>query len=280
MSVKIGIRDILTMQPNTILWDAAVRGFNARRQKSEAITFSVFYRTHDQQQRWHRIGRFGVWTPDQARKEAQRVLRARDLGEDPSAARMTVRNSPTVQQLCDEYVAEMDARRTNGSGKKTSTIVTDKGRIKNYIAPRPGKLKVASVTQADVEAFMHDLSPGSAKRIIGLTGAIFSYAVKRRLRETNPVRGIEKPKDRNKLRRLSVAEYAQLGGALENEKTTTSEIFLFLAVSGWRSGEARFLKYSELDLDRRVASLSDTKTGQSFRPLSMAAIEIIKRHAR
>ena len=85
MSEKIEIRNLLTMQPHTILWDTAVKGFNARRQRGDAVTFSVFYRTLDGQQRWHRVGRFGVWTPEQARKEAQRVLRARDLGEDPAA---------------------------------------------------------------------------------------------------------------------------------------------------------------------------------------------------
>src|SRR6476646_24407 len=92
MSQKIGIHNLLAMQPNTIIWDAAVKGFNARRQKSDAITFSVFYRTLDGQQRWHRVGRFGVWTPDQARKEAQRVLRARDLGERRSQRRKNGRH--------------------------------------------------------------------------------------------------------------------------------------------------------------------------------------------
>ena len=85
MVTKIGIRDVLAIQPHTILWDRDVRGFHARRQYGDAITFAVFYRTQDGQQRWHRIGRFGVWTPDQARKEAQRVLRARDMGEVPAA---------------------------------------------------------------------------------------------------------------------------------------------------------------------------------------------------
>ena len=33
------------MQPNTILWDQEVRGFVARRQFSDVITFSVVYRT-------------------------------------------------------------------------------------------------------------------------------------------------------------------------------------------------------------------------------------------
>jgi integrase len=278
MGTKIGIRDILAMPPNTILWDAAVRGFNARRQKSDAITFSVFYRTQDQQQRWHRIGRFGVWTPEQARKEAQRVLRARDLGEDPSGARMAVRNSPTMATLCDEYLSDMQSGKLNW--KKSSTIKADISRIVTHIKPKLGKLRVASVTQADVEAFMHQISPGSAKRIVGLTSAIFSWAIKRKLRLDNPCRGIETPKDNKRLRRLSVAEYAQLWKVLNDGSNAAADIFMLLAVTGFRSGEARLMKYSELDLDRRIVTLADTKSGQSVRPLSGAAIEIIQRQPR
>jgi integrase len=59
-----------------------------------------------------------------------------------------------------------------------------------------------------------------------------------------------------------------------------ADIFLFLAVTGFRSGEARFLKWSELDLERQCANLTDTKTGMSVRPLSGAAIEIINRQKR
>src|ERR1700693_5003875 len=106
---KIGIKSVLSMQPHQILWDLAVKGFNARRQFGDAVTFSVFYRSLEGTQRWHRIGRLGVWTPEQARKEAQKILRARDLGEDPSGSRMAARNSPTVEQLCADYLAAMDA---------------------------------------------------------------------------------------------------------------------------------------------------------------------------
>jgi integrase len=136
---------------------------------------------------------------------------------------------------------------------------------------------VASATQAQIEDFKHQISPGSARRIIGLTGAIFAYAIKKGLRETNPCRGVETPKDKTRLRRLSVAEYAQLWKALNDGSNVAADVFLFLAISGWRSGEARLLKYSELDLDRCTANLGDTKSGQSFRPLSIAAIEIIQR---
>jgi integrase len=277
MSVKIGIKQVLAMEPHTILWDTSVKGFNARRQFGDAITFSVFYRSLEGTQRWHRIGRFGVWSPDQARREAQRVLRARDLGEDPSGARMAVKASPTVAELLNEYVADMDSGKLNG--KKASTIYSDKNRIKQHIAPHLGKLKVASVTQDDVEAFMHQLSPGSAKRIIGLTGAIFTYAVKKKLRLDNPVKGIETPKENKRMRRLSKGEYQQIWNAINSGAAhqTASDIFQLLLVTGWRSGEAKNLKFSELDLERRVATLGDTKTGVSIRPLSSAAIEIIKR---
>jgi integrase len=51
----------------------------------------------------------------------------------------------------------------------------------------------------------------------------------------------------------------------------------FLALTGWRSGEALALQWSELDLARRTATLTDTKTGRSVRPLSRAACDVLRR---
>ena len=45
----------------------------------------------------------------------------------------------------------------------------------------------------------------------------------------------------------------------------------FLALTGWRSGEALGLRRAEVDLARRTARLADTKTGLSIRPLSHPA---------
>jgi hypothetical protein len=63
------------------------------------------------------------------------------------------------------------------NGKKISTIKTDISRIETHIKPALGRRKVAGVTQEDVEQFMHGLNPGSARRVAGLLGAIFSYSV-------------------------------------------------------------------------------------------------------
>src|SRR3984957_10214121 len=121
------------------------------------------------------------------------------------------------------------------------------------------------------------LALAGAKSLTGLLGAILSYSIKRKLRETNPVPGLDKPADVKRMRRLAESEYAQLWSALQSEKNVAADVFLFLTISGWRSGEAKNLKFSEVDLERRVATLGDTKTGLSVRPLSSSAIEIIKR---
>jgi integrase len=271
--VRIGLREIAAMQPNTVLWDLEVRGFCARRQFSSTITYSVIYRTQEGQQRWFKLGHHGVWTPTQAREKARQIRFAADNGDDPSKERHALRSGATVAELLDDYLADMDAHKLNG--KKASTKKSDKSRIETHIRPKLGRYRVAAITQSQIEHFMNDCSPGSAKRIMQLTSAIFTFAIQRKLRTDNPCKGIVRPKTIHKTRRLSVAEYAQLGSALNG--SVANDVFLFLALSGWRSSEARFLKWSELDLERRIASLIDSETGPSTRPLSSATIDIIQR---
>ena len=266
--LRIGLREIQAMQPNTVLWDQEVRGFVARRQFSDIVTFSVVYRTREGVQRWQKLERFPVFTPNIARQEAIKVLRAKALGEDPASVRMALRTGMTVAQLCDEY-------QQRDNGKKPGTIRSDNSRIKLHIKPKLGHFKVASITSDDVEEFMRSLSSGNQARAIGLLGSMFTWAVKRKLRTDNPCTGIDKPADVQRNRRLSDAEYAQLGKGLNGGMF--SDIFLFLAVTGFRSGEVKNLRWSECDLERSIVTLGDTKTGVSVRPLSNIAIEIIKR---
>ena len=50
----------------------------------------------------------------------------------------------------------------------------------------------------------------------------------------------------------------------------------FIALTGFRRGEVLSLKWSEIDPARRTATLAETKTGRSIRPLSRAACDLLR----
>ena len=302
---RIGLREVRVLAPGQIVWDMAVVGFGARRQRGPAVTFFVKYRTATGRQRWQTIGRHGVLTPDEARDKAVAILGKVVGGADPAAEKRVDRNATTVAELCDRYLSDVEAGRLltrRGTAKKPSTLLTDRGRIARHIKPLLGRMAIAAVTREDVERFMYDVAAGktagriktgprglarvkggkgTASRTLGLLGALFSYAVRHRMRSDNPTHSVMRYADGRRDRRLSDPEYAALGKALRDaeaqEKIWPAAIAMarFLALTGWRSGEAQELRWSELDLARRTAKLADTKTGFSMRPLSRAACDVL-----
>jgi len=301
---RIGLREVRALQPGEIAWDAAVAGFGARRQR-EAIAYILKYRTTDGRQRWHTIGRHGApWTPDTARVEAQRLLGEVVKGVDPTGEKHGARHALTVSELSRRYLAEAEAGRVlvrGGRAKKPSTLMCDHGRIEGHIVPLLGHLPVAAVKRQDIERFMHAVAAGesardsktkprgvsrirggrgAATRTVGLLGAVFSYAVDQHMRADNPVSRVRKFAENKRDRRLSDAEYAALGEGLRQAEGTIWPAAIacarFLALTGWRSAEALELRWADVDLDRRTATLPDTKTGRSMRPLSHAACNVLR----
>jgi integrase len=303
---QIGLREVRALGPYQDIWDSAVPGFGARRQKGAAISYVLMYRTREGRQRRFTIGRHGApWTPDTARGEARRLLGEIVKGTDPAADKREARDAMTVAELCDAYLADAEAGRLltrRGQSKKASTLAIDRGRIARHFKPLLGSRAVAAVTRADIERFMHAVAEGksaarvktkrrglalvrggrgTATRALGLLGAIFTYAMRRGLRSDNPVHGVIRFADGRRERRLGDDEYAALGGVLrqgEAQRIWPAAIAAarFLAFTGWRSGEALGLRWAEVDLARRTATLPDSKTGRSIRPLSRAACDVLR----
>jgi integrase len=307
---RIGLRQVRALQPGQTLWDSSLAGFGARRQQGAAIAYVLKYRTSEGRQRWFTIGQHGApWTPETARRQARQLLGDVARKADPAAEKRAARKAQTVSELCDLYFADATAGRLmtrRRSPKKGSTLATDFGRIERHIKPLLGRRTVGAVTREDVEAFMHDVAAGktasrtktkprglarvrggkgTATRTMGLLGAIFAYAVRHRMRTDNPVHGVTRFADGKRQRRLRDDEYKALGDALRQANTeniwpAAIAAARFLALTGWRSGEALGLRWDEIDLARRTAMLRDTKTGLSMRPLSHAACDAMRSLSR
>ncbi len=305
---RIGLKEVRALGPGETIWDAAVPSFGARRQKGPAIAYVLKFRTTEGRQRWHTIGRHGApWTPEMAREEARRLLGEVVRGVDPSSDKTAKRTATTVAELCGQYFTDAEAGRLltrRKASKKPSTLLTDKGRIQRHIIPLLGRLSVPAVSRGDIETFLHAVAEGktagrtktakkrglahvrggkgTASRTVGLLGAIVSYAVRTGMRPDNPVHGVIRFADGMKKRRLSDDEYRMLGKALREAEAADHwpyaiEATRFLVMTGWRSGEVLGLLWSQIDIARQTATLPDTKTGHSMRPLSGAVCDILRR---
>src|SRR5437016_6033010 len=96
---RIGLRDVRGLKLGAIIWDASVAGFGARRQKGDAVSYFLKYRTPEGRQRWHTIGRHGgPWTPDMARDKATALLGEIVRGCDPAGEKIARRHAASVRE--------------------------------------------------------------------------------------------------------------------------------------------------------------------------------------
>src|SRR5262245_13738673 len=283
---KIGHRELAKLgERGEIIWDAELKGFGARKAEN-CVSFILMYRNKEGRQRFYTIGKVGSpWTPFTAREKAKELLYQVHQGLDPASEKISSRRADTIEDLCTSYMEEVEAGRLRirrGREKKASTIEGDKSRIRCHIVPLLGRRSIAAVTQADVEQFMFQVADDSGKsgasRTVGLLGAIFQWAVKHKMRPDNPCRGVERFADKVRKRRLSEEEYAAIGAAIRapGQWPSIPAATKFLILTGWRSGEALALRMADVDFTRRTATLGDTKTGRSIRPLAHRAIEILR----
>lgn len=302
--VRIAKRSVDAAKPRSTayrIWDAELPGFGVKILPSGVKTYVVHYRVdggRKAKKREFTIGRHGVFTPDQAREEASKVLASARLGRDPQSQRVVTRNTLSVQELCEEYLAY-------GVGaKKPSTIKIDTYNINRHIVPLLGDERIDRVTRKLIERFRDDVASGvtarrsngprrrdesmarggkgAATRTLGLLGAIFQYAVDQGYRQDNPVRGVKRFPDKRCDRFLSGAEIARLSEAIEacDVSVYAKTIIRVLMMTGARKGEIEQLQWREVDFAGGYLRLDDSKTGQKVIPIGPDVLELLKQTVR
>jgi integrase len=289
-----------------IAFDAELAGFGVRVMQSGVKSWIVEYRPHgggrSVAKRRVTLGKIGQLTPEHARKAAAEMLAEVRLGRDPAADKAGQRAAPTVNELIDAFVVEHVETKLKERTAEAHAIALDRLRGKH------GSLKAGALTRAHLAALhskMHD-RPFAANRSLSVWGKLFSWAGARGLvpQGRNPARGIERYRENGRERYLTGEELGALSDALRQAETiglpwrveeatpaakhlakkekrrTVLDPFgvaaiRLLILTGARLREILDSKWSDVDPERGILFLSDSKTGRKPVYLSAAAQAVL-----
>lgn len=261
-----------------VLRDDALPGFQARLNGDGTLTYLIEYRAgaggRSAPKRRFKIGTLTDMTPDQARREAEKIKGAVRNGDDPAGRQASKRKELTVGLWLDRCLTEhWEAKR------KANTARAFKEMIERTLKPEFGTTKLSDLTRAQVRAWhakqVH--RPRQANLDIAILSRAMSLAVADDLVPANPILGImrhpEKPRDRAP----SDEEMAHLWRALETASIRASSRLLFrlLALTGCRRDEVRTAQWSDIDMKARTLLLRDAKAGGRTVPLPSIAVELL-----
>ena len=182
-------------------------------------------------------------TRDEVAKKLTRALKDLQVGVEPPDQRVTV--GPWLTRFIDD----LEAR-----GAAHSTVVRYRGVLRNYLAPRLGKIKLAALQPQQFQSYQSDLlKRGFAASTITIHRALLGSALKEAvtfgLIQRNIVALVKPPRENREAtgRMLTPQEARRLLQVVADDRLEA--FYLVLLTAGLRRGEALGLRWVDLDLD-------------------------------
>ena len=261
------------MQPGEIITDSELHGFRVRA--------GPIYKVYSVQKRigqkviTRTIGRQGPFTPDQARKEAQRLLHTLAQGRDPLVEKRRLVN---LQTLTFGKLLELYCERR----LKESTRRDIESKVRKHLV---GWLKVpandiARSTVIDTFRKLRGRGETQAALVMRYARAVFNYGIKSfrddRTGESdirqNPVNVLkdrgEIPRARRRDTYIPRSQFPAWLAAVEETRQkfpTLCDYLVFTLLSGCRRSESAHLKWADVDLKEKNVIFRNTKNGTDHR---------------
>lgn len=280
------------MTPGDELWDADVRGFYVRCQRSARI-FVLKARIAGRQ-RHITIGEHGSpWTPETARREAKRLQGEIAAGNDPASQREKAKATLTVTDTATRFLVEhcgvlkLDGKfapEPNAS-VKPGTARGYRDTLRDHILPTLGKFRCDAITVADVAKLHHDMraTPRAANYVLSVLSTMTRWAATRHLwpKGSNPTDAIKRYPEKRRTKALTEDETGRLVAAIAKAETDgkithySAAALRFLLLCGLRPREALQIKWTDVDTATGRVHLPATKTGPRDATLSSHAIGLL-----
>jgi len=228
--------------------------------------------------------------PAEARRVARDVLARVVHGGDPIEERREARKrGKTLAELWTEYEAEyLDHPHpaTRKGHRPLSPRTRDGYRWLwvHYLKPALGSTPVDRIDRDEAKrlhARIGKKSPTAANRSLAVLGSMFTYAEHAGIvpPRSNPTHGLVRFEEKSRERFLSTDELRALGKALREvegrEPWQAVAAVRLLLLTGARRREVLEMRWQDLDLERGIWNLPDSKTGARIVPLNAPALAVL-----
>lgn len=278
-----------------VVFDSAVPGFGLRVYPTGRKVWVFVYRPWPggagTPKKTALIGTTDDFTPDQARKLADKMRALVKTGKDPQAEKAAQRKAPTVEEVGSAFLADHVKLKR---GSSTHAMYADL--LERIVYPKFGKRKAAALSGRDLSGLHQELAdrPYLANRMLAVVSAMYGWAagpVALVPENTNPARGIERFSEERRGRVLSADELDRLGAAIrlaetdglpwkldpeakakhrtKNAETALTKIgphaaaaLRLLIFTGMRLREVLGLKWTDIDPEQGLIVLKQHKTAR------------------
>ncbi len=299
--------DRLTPRTNEFtVWDGKMPGFGVRVRPTGAKSYVVVYRAGSGRGapvRRYSIAGVGKIAPERARRRAQAILGEVAHGHDPASDKTTERGTPTVAELADRFIVEHIK-----SKRKPGTAAFYEHVLNKIVKPELGAAKADKVTRAQIAKLHAKLreTPFQANRVVAVLGSMYAFAGRIGVipEGMNPTHKIDKFKEHRRERFLTGEELERLGSAIREAETKgiawdvdketpnakhlpraknrftkispfAAAAIRLLLFTGCRLREILHLRWEQVDLERGLLFLADSKTGRKTVILNAPAIAVL-----
>lgn len=268
-----------------VIWDSEISGFGLRvrpatpKHPHGRKVYIFKYRVGGGRrgtQRKPTIGTHGPLTAAQARDIAKDWAVVVRKGGDPGGEIKRRRETNTVAELWDRYLAEHAT-----PNKRPRSVEEDSRNARLHILPALGRKKVADLTFGDVDRLHKSMRdrPTGANRVLALLSHMLRMAEKWDIRpqHSNPCREVEKFDETHRQRFLDESELARLATAMNDPEELPAAVaaIRLLLFTGCRRTEILALRWDQVDFEQRCLRLPTSKTGAKVVYLNAPALEVL-----
>jgi integrase len=263
-------------------FDAKLTGFGVRVYKTGRKVFIYQYRKPGSSRKTapstETLGDAAKLTAEAARKMAKAIAAKVFNGADPALERAKRKIIPTLSDFADRYLAAEKSRLKPGTHELYSIY------FRCHICPVLGTMKLSDVAKVDVRKLNQSLGETkkvTANRVVQAIFALFRHAVDVGVLPegfANPAAGIKPYREQSRERFLNNNELEALGKAMRELQASDPigvaavKLLLFL---GCRLRELLHARWADVDLERGVLQLTDSKTGRRTVALNAPALSVL-----